>query len=311
MPLPPLNALRAFEAAARHNGYIAAADELCVTRGAISRHVKLLEEHLGVALFRRHAKGVDLTTAGQRLLPVLTDAFARIERETSRLSAGADDLRMICPPALSIRWLFPRLQAFRERHPDINLRVTTDFYGETGFDAAEYDLGLSLEHIPGRPAHITARPLFPMLLSPACAPGLLPLDSPADLARTTLLHDRPRSTDWAIWLDHFGINGVDAAQGESFPNLDMAARAARFGTGVLMVDLALCREELDSGALHLPFPDMACATDFGRYSLIAAQDSWRNPKVRAFADWAEEVAAKDAETRPLIPTTASPQSPTS
>lgn len=301
MPLPPLNALRAFEAAARHNGFIAAAEELHVTSGAVSRHVKLLEEHLGVALFRRHAKGVDLTKPGQRLLPVLTEAFGKIEHAAAQLSAGSGDLRLICPPALSIRWLFPRLQEFRERHPEIGLRVTTDFYGETGFDTAEYDLGLSLEHIPGRPAHITARPLFPMLLSPACAPGLLPLDSPGDLARATLLHDRPRSTDWQIWLDHFGIDGIDPAQGETFPNLDMAARAARYGTGVLMADLVLCQEEFDSGALVQPFPDMVCDTAFGRYSLIAAEETWANPKARVFADWAEETAAREANSRPLIP----------
>ena len=110
MRLPPLNALRAFEAAARHQGFIAAADELFVTRGAISRQVKILEDHIGVPLFHRNARGVELTAAGQRLCPVLTDAFAMMQREVGRIADDAAELRVICPPALSIRWLLPQLE---------------------------------------------------------------------------------------------------------------------------------------------------------------------------------------------------------
>ena len=133
MRLPPLNALRAFEAAARHDGFIGASDELNVTRGAISRHVKVLEEHLGVALFTRYAQGVRLTTAGRQLQPVLAEAFRSIASEAHRIRSDALDLRIICPPATSIRWLIPRLEGFRRRHPTIVVRLTTDFYVHGGF----------------------------------------------------------------------------------------------------------------------------------------------------------------------------------
>ena len=174
MRLPPLNALRAFEAAARHEGFIAAAAELFVTRGAISRQVKILEDHLGVQLFHRHTRGVALTTAGRRLYPVLTQAFAMMMQEVEQIAADAAELRVICPPTLSIRWLLPRLEQFRAAHPEIKLRLTTDFYSNKGFEASEYDLGISLQNRPGRPEDIEVLPLFEMILAPACAPSLLP-----------------------------------------------------------------------------------------------------------------------------------------
>lgn len=296
MPLPPLNALRAFEAAARHGGYIAAAEELHVTRGAISRHVSLLEDHLGVLLFHRGHNGVALTAVGRRLLPVLTEAFASIARETDRIATVASELRIICPPALSIRWLFPRLDRFRRAHPDIRVRLTTDFYGEDGFDAAEYDLGVSLEQAPGRSPHIVSQKLFPMRLSPACAPALADrLARPGDLAHLTLLHESTRRQDWATWVSHFSVTGPDPASGEAFPNLDMAVRAAVMGAGVVMADLALCREELDTGALVLPFPEMVCGTAQGGYALIGPRDKWRDPKVRAFRAWAGAAARQDGD----------------
>ena len=297
MRLPSLNALRAFEAAARHNGFIAAADELFVTRGAISRHVKLLEEHLGVMLFSRNHKGVELTAAGRRFLPVLTDAFERIAKEAEHISAVASDLRIICPPTLSIRWLFPRLEKFREKHPEIRVRLTTDFYGEKGFDTSEYDLGISVEHWPGRSLEITAIPLFPMVLSPACAPSLLEsniqLSVPEDIKNFTLLHESPRRDDWATWAQTFDVNGIDPTSGEAFPNLDMAAKAAVNGLGIIMADLMLCREELELGTLVLPFTDMKCDTPQGRYSLIGPDDKWQDLKVKAFKDWVQEISMKE------------------
>ncbi|MEW2911676.1 LysR substrate-binding domain-containing protein [Leisingera sp. JC11] len=287
MRLPPLNALRAFEAAARHQGFIAAAEELFVTRGAISRQVKILEEHIGVLLFHRNARGVVLTEAGRRLYPVLTEAFAKMLHEVERIAADASELRVICPPTLSLRWLLPQLEQFRVAHPEIKLRLTTDFYGSKGFDGAEYDLGISLQNRPGRPADIEVLPLFEMILSPACAPALLPAlaAGPAALAGQRLLHESPRREDWAAWVQHFGADGVDPAGGEAFPNLDMATRAAVMGAGVVMADLVLCREELERGDLVLPFPDMTCGTPDGAYALIGQRQKWHDPKVAAFRDW--------------------------
>lgn len=297
MRLPPLNALRAFEAAARHEGFVGASEELHVTRGAISRQVKLLEDHLGAPLFLRTGKGVALTEAGRRLLPVLTDAFGRIREESARIAERAGDLRVICPPTTSIRWLIPRLPRFRAAHPDIGLRLTTDFLGGGGFDPHEYDIGFSVEHWPNRGSGIEVVPLFPVHLTPACAPVLLNgkggLETPADLARVPLLHETPARADWRAWLRAFPVEGVDPDTGSDFQNLDLATRAAVMGAGVVMADLVLNRDELASGLLVAPFPDKVCPSPYGGVCLIAHREAWRDPRVRAFRDWAVAEAQDD------------------
>lgn len=297
MRLPPLNALRAFESAARHNGFVAASEELNVTRGAISRHVKLLEDHLGTPLFRRHAKGVDLTEAGKRLLPVLTDAFEKIAREAQRVSSSTADLRIICPPATSIRWLIPRLEMFRQKHPDIQVRLTTEFHSKLGMDVSDYDIGFSVEHWPKRAEGMEIQPLFPVILTPASRPGFIvagaPLATPADLAKVTLLHETPRREDWSAWLAAFPVAGVSPTEGDEFPNLDIAVKAAIMGAGVVMADLVLCHEELASGALVAPFPDLTCASPYGSVCLLGVADKWHDPKVTAFRTWAMEAAEED------------------
>lgn len=298
MRLPPLNALRAFEAAARHGGFIGASDELCVTRGAISRHVKLLEENLGVPLFVRKPHGIELTEPGRRLLPVLTDAFQSIARSAQKISFEKTDLRIICPPTISIRWLIPRLDQFRALHPDIRIRLTTEFYGPTGFDDGEYDLGFSVENDPERPPGLEVLPLFPMIIVPACAPQLLtesiPLEKPEDLTNFTLLHESADRNDWKSWLTAFGIKSIDPQTGDVFPNLDMAVKAAIMGMGVVMGDLVLTREEFETGALVTPFDDLRCETEWGRFCLIGSPDKWGDPNVKAFRSWASNVVANEA-----------------
>ena len=295
--LPPLNALRAFEAAARHGGFIAAAEELHVTRGAISRHVKTLEDHLGVFLFHRHPRGVTLTEAGARLLPVLTDAFQRISEGARRVSDRGDTLRIICPPAMSVRWLLPRLPEFRARHPEIRLSVTTDFFGDRGFDGIEYQIGFSVEHpIRPRAPHIRVAPLLPYVLTPACSPAYLaqygPLEAPADLARCTLLREGGHVEDWGDWTAHFSVD-LDISQADRFPNFDLVTKAATMGAGVLMADLALCDEEFSHGTIVAPFPHLACPSPRGWFALLAADGDWDRPSVRAFREWAAKRAAAD------------------
>ena len=296
MKLPPLNALRAFEAAARHGGFIDAADELCVTRGAISRHVKLLEEQLGVQLFLRNHRGVALTDAGRQFLPVLSEAFQDIAKGAEQISARKQ-LRIICTPALSIRWLFPRLGEFRERHPEIDVRLTTDFYREYGFKAGEYDLGASVEIWPGRDVDVEVFPLFPTKLSPLCKPALLQgpnaLTTPEQLKDFSLLRGRGGRNDWRNWMAEFQLDHLDTDEGEFFPNVDMSIKAAAMGVGVVMGDLMLCREELDLGMLAIPFPDMLCDPPEGGYCLLGDKDCRKNPSIDAFLGWAEEISAEE------------------
>ena len=299
MRLPPLNALRAFEAAARHGGFIGAADELCVTRGAVSRHVKLLEEHLGVALFRRLPQGIELTEPGHRFLPVLTGAFESISHGARRISAEKTDLRIICTPTFSIRWLIPRLGEFRARFPDIQIRLTTEFFKWDDFQSGDYDLGFGVEKFEQWPAGIEVLPMFPMLIVPACAPQLLkgpiPLEKPEDLTNFTLLHEHPDRHDWKSWLSAFDVTGVDPQTGEVFPDLDMAVKAAVMGMGVVMGDVVLTRDEFETGILVVPFKELRCETDWGKFCLIGSASSWSNPKVEAFKSWVAEVAANDVE----------------
>ncbi|MXQ08148.1 LysR family transcriptional regulator [Alphaproteobacteria bacterium GH1-50] len=295
--LPPLNALRAFEAAARHGGFIAAADELNVTRGAVSRHVKTLEDHLGVALFHRNARGVKLNEAGARLLPVLTDAFQRIAEGARQASDTGDTLRIICPPATSVRWLLPRLPEFRALHPDIRISVTTDFFGDRGFDAVEYQIGFSVQFpIRPRSPQIRVEPLLPYILTPACSPAYLdehgPFDTPADLARCALLRESGHNQDWTDWCDQFAPM-LDDSGADRFPNFDLIAKAATMGAGVFMADLALCHEEISLGTLVLPFPTLTCPSPRGSFSLLAHEDAWNTRQVKAFREWAAERAAQD------------------
>ena len=298
MRLPPLNALKAFEAAARHEGFIGASEELHVTRGAISRHVKQLEAHLGVALFIRQAKGVRLTAAGRELLPVLTAAFDRIQGECQRISADAATLRVICPPATSIRWLIPNLDDFRTKNPDINIRLTTDFHSGDPSRTAEHDIGFSVTDWPGNRIEHRVETLFPVLLTPACAPSLLEgktITSPEDLASYKMLHEVPSRRDWTDWIEAFGAGSLDPKSGEVFPNLDMATKAAVMGTGMVMADIVLCREELETGSLIAPLPDMTIPSPFGGVCILGRDDLWDEPKVRRFREWAVSTAAKDVE----------------
>lgn len=298
MHLPPLNSLRAFEAAARHGGFTGAADELCVTRGAISRHVKLLEERLSVALFKRLPRGIELTESGRRLLPVLTDAFESIVQRVGQIASDNRDLRIICPPTISIRWLIPRLDDFRASFPDIKTRLTTAFYEWGDFLNGDFDVGFGCNPPDEQPDGVEVLPLFPMIITPVCAPALLkgpvPLDKPEDLARFTLLHESPEHHDWTAWLTAFDVQEVDSQSGEELPNLDMATKAAVLGNGIVMGDIVLTRDEIESGQLVMPFETMKCKTDWGDFALLGSTTSWDDPKVDAFKRWISGPASVDA-----------------
>ncbi|MFY2823812.1 LysR substrate-binding domain-containing protein [Ruegeria sp. MALMAid1280] len=294
--LPPLNALRAFEAAARHRGFVGASEELNVTRGAISRHVKLLEDHLGVQLFERLAQGVRLTPAGKALQPTISEAFGMIGRAVEEVSGDTDELRIVCPPGTSIRWLLPKLEGFREAYPEFNVRLTTDFYPDGGFDPIIADIGFSISNLSNRSHGLEVQTLFPILLTPACTPDYRrrkSLTSPEALADCELLHETRRHSDWRTWVDAFHNVGVDPADGQEFPNIDIATKAAVMGVGVVMADLVLCREELQSGTLVAPFPDMVCKSPDGGICLLAGRHKWHSPKIAAFRAWAYETAEAD------------------
>jgi LysR family transcriptional regulator, glycine cleavage system transcriptional activator len=171
--LPPLNALRAFEAAGRHQSFARAADELHVTHGAVSRHVRLLEQHLGVALFHRRAHGVELTGQGRALLPELTASFERIGLAARKVAADRE-IRVVAQPTLAARWLVPRLQRLHDLHPDLRVSLGLFLEGYDEFYRGGFDLGFGCHETErGRPEGIEAVPLRRLVLAPVCAPALL------------------------------------------------------------------------------------------------------------------------------------------
>lgn len=219
-----------------------------------------------------------------------------IHREVERLSSDASELRIICPPGTSIRWLLPRLEGFRNLHPELRVHLTTDFHVGDGFDPVEADIGFSVANWPARSMPLETQVLFPVLLTPACAPGYLrdrSLTSPKDLTACELLHETRNHADWTNWANDFPETGINPAVGQDFPNIDIATKAAVMGIGVVMADLVLCREELEAGTLIAPFPEMVSQSEFGGVCLLGGADKWHMPKVQAFRSWAHNASEAD------------------
>ncbi|MDX1711649.1 MAG: transcriptional regulator GcvA [Rhodovibrionaceae bacterium] len=292
--LPPLNALRAFEAAARHLSFTKAAEELNVTQAAVSHQVKTLEEVLDVELFRRLNRQIQLTEAGETLLPAASQAFDSLAVAVSRLPTAdrTGELRLSALPSFAAKWLMPRLFRFRELHPDIDIlleasHVLTDFrrsdtdlairYGGGNYEGLSIELLMREEHLPV---------CSPRLLEDARANGP-PLEVPEDLARHTLLHDDSPGTfefpAWDTWLKAAGVEGVDTRHGPRFSDSAMLVQAAVAGYGVALGRRSLCAEELASGQLVAPF-DFVLRAD-AAYYLAALPEKWDSPKVHAFRNW--------------------------
>lgn len=310
--LPPLNALRAFEAAARLLSFKNAARELHVTPGAISHQVKLLEEHLGVALFHRLTRALELTPEAQAMLPKVQEGLeslaAAVERVRARQAVAV--LTVMAPPNFSARWLVPRLARFTQAHPSLELHLASR---SAMIDARDNDAGQPPDgtedtplvmvrfgdgHYPG--ARVDR--LFSALYVPVCSPRLLkgehPLRVPADLRFHTLLHDdtvveegvRP---GWADWLRSVGLDAVDATRGPHFSDASLAVEAAIEGMGVALVLKPLVRSEIEAGRLAVPF-DIAAPTSFAYY-LVTPEPYAGIPHVAAFRAWLlEEVAPERA-----------------
>jgi LysR family glycine cleavage system transcriptional activator len=295
--LPPLNALRAFEAAARHQSFVRAAQELHVTQGAVSRHVKLLEEHLDLVLFRRLPQDIELTAQGRALLPELTASFERIAHATRQVTEGDRDLKVASPPTLAERWLVRRLSRFHDLRP--GTRVTLGIIcGHDEFFRGGFDLGITdFQTDLNRPPGLASVPLRPEAMTPVCAPAALHapqggLREPSDLENRVLLHPHADRLDWLRWARMAGLaERVALHGGYVFETLEMAIAAAVGGLGIAIADLHLIREELVSGALVAPF-DLVVSEGTG-YVLFSEQGRFEEPKIAAFRDWLLAEVASD------------------
>lgn len=296
--LPPLNALRAFEAAARHLSFTKAAEELGITPSAISHQIRGLEAHLGVRFFRRASRSLMLTDEGQSYLPALRDAFDGIHAATSRLAArtATGPLTVSLLSSFAVRWLIPRLRRFQVSQPEIEVRLST---AARPVDFRREDIDCAIRHGRGQWPGLAADLLLAEDLFPVCSPKLLegshPLKAPHDLAHHSLFHIAMRRDDWRVWLNAVGIADIDPERGPVFENSDLALRAAAEGLGVAIASSALVEDDLEKGRLVAPF-DVRLPTDSGYY-FVVPEDRRGQPKIAAFRAWLLEEVQRDA--RPL------------
>lgn len=306
--LPPLNALRVFEAAARHLSFKSAAVELSITQAAVSHQVKSLEDYLGVELFRRAGRGVQLTEAARACLPKLREGFDSLAAavELIRERAGESDLQITAPPVFAARWLMPRLAAFARRHPKIDVRVVGSSKMVDGgaldssalitsLDLRDDNSGVEIHLGLGEYAGYRADKLFEVSTTLVAAPELLAtLKKPEDLANHVLLHDDAMDRvagggAWAKWLDAAGVaDTVDGSRGPRFSSNILSLEAASQKLGVALALRPLVDADIASGRLAAPFkvelkPQSA-------YFLVCPEVIAGRPAVTAFREWLLEQA---------------------
>jgi LysR family glycine cleavage system transcriptional activator len=289
--LPPLSALRAFEAAARLKSFTKAADELAVTPAAISHQIHALEADLGVSLFHRRNRQVELTTSARLLLPGLTDAFAGIQTAVRRLRAHNDTgtLTVTASPSIAAKWLVLRLHRFQEQWPDIDVRISTS---DEIVDLTRGDFDLAIRYGAGRYPGLAVELLLRNEVFPACSPRLLeagpPLRTPEDLRHHALIHDQavdrdPLAPTWTMWLKAAGVTAEPTAPGLTFSNGYMALDAAIAGHGVVLAYSTIAAADIAAGRLARLFS--LALPDLFAYYIVTAPGALERPKVKAFRDW--------------------------
>jgi LysR family glycine cleavage system transcriptional activator len=283
--LPPLNALRAFEAAARCLSFTHAGDELHVTHGAVSRQIQSLEAWLGTPLFRRLNRRVELTEAGAALFAETSAALDRVALASARIreEGRVRVLRINALPTFTIRWLIPRLSGFQRRHPQVELRVTTS---TERVDRLPEAFDLVIRGGPDRYRNYRADPFMEENRLPVCAPGLLrrlALAEPSDLRHHTLLHSDTLPGVWSDWLRLAGVPDLEPARALTFEHFYLSIQAAIDELGVAMGPSALVAEDLEAGKLVAPFP--ALSLPARSYYWYRPDGRGEDPVVDAFCDW--------------------------
>jgi LysR family glycine cleavage system transcriptional activator len=291
--LPALNALKSFEAAARHESFTRAAEELCVTQGAVSHQVKALEEELGIKLFNRERQRLVITEAGREYLEVVRDALDRIavgtERLVQRQTSGA--LTISTSPDFAAKWLVHRLGRFAEAHPDIDLRVSATMHH---VDFAREEVDLAVRHGEGDWAGVHVERLCTEQLFAVCSPKLVAgrhgLRKPADALKVPLLHLDTRK-DWSTWLEAAGVTGADLSRGPVMNRASMLIDAAIDGQGVALARTTLAAWDLMNGRLVRPF---AVNLKLSKaYWIVCPKATSMLPKIKRARDWLMAEAAED------------------
>ncbi|MEM9704658.1 MAG: transcriptional regulator GcvA, partial [Pseudomonadota bacterium] len=285
------------EASARHLSFTKAAEELNVTPGAVSQQIKTLEEYIGAPVFRREKRALLLTDDAQACLPILREGFDRLEEAARMLSARshAGRLTVSVAPSLAAKWLVPRLDAFHDREPEVDVWVSADM---DVVDFAVNDVDLAIRYGAGAYKGLEVEHLMAESIVPVCAPALITgenaLRAPSDLARHALLHDSSPDADesiptWSMWLKAAGVDGVDAKRGLKFNQSSLVIEAAVAGKGVALAKAALALADLEAARLVIPF-DITAPSAFGYYIVHPTAKS-KAPAVVAFKAWLHEQAA--------------------
>jgi len=289
--LPSLNGLRAFEAAARHLSFTLAAEELNVTQTAISHQIRRLEEELGLKLFIRQSRSLALTPEAADYLPGIRAAFQDLRTATDRLLRKGDDrvLTISTLTSLAVKWLLPRLSSFQEKHPDIDVRITTS---TELVDFRTSNVDAAIRYGQGRWPGLDAEWLMAEHLFPVCSPKLLTgeraLCQPEDLKHATLLHTSSTVDDWRLWLTAAGLPAhLSQNRGLTFDLAFMTIQAAIDGLGVAMGHTAYVADDVANGRLVVPF-DVSMPS--AGYYFVTPQDRPATVKLNLFRDWLRTVS---------------------
>ena len=295
-PLPPLNSLRAFEAAARQLSFTRAAEELHVTPAALSHQIKGLEEFLGVKLFVRKTRSIELTDAGRTLYPGLHAGFGQLRQAVAGLDRIRNDnvLVISAPPGFTAKWLTPRLYRFLAANPDIDARISST-PAMVNFEADDVDVAIRNILQSEKPPETTCDKLVDICLLPVVSPRYLEahgtLTDPQDLANATLIFDESLPhiyglPSWSDWLHEAGADSVNLSRGLRFNSADHALEAAVEGAGVLLAHYTLAHDDLRTGRLIAPFP-LKLKTRRG-FHFVCPLGSETRPKIAAFRAWLHE-----------------------
>lgn len=295
--LPPLSALKAFEATARLGSLTAAAAELFVTHGAVSRHIRALEEWAGAALFERAGKRLKLTEAGTRYRDEIGGAFDGIAAATERLRASAGKPRQLtinALPTFAMRWLLPRLARFQQMEPQVELRLVTSDEAVERLAHGSYDIAIRREAAPV-PSGIIGAAFLEEREIPVAAPELLarmPVTVPADLSRHTLLHADTRPSAWSRWLAAADAEDAgEKAVRQDFDHFYLALQAASDGLGVALGPLPIIADDIRAGRLAAALEGPALPSR--PYCWLVPEAQAADPLIASFCTWLEEEGAAD------------------
>jgi len=290
--LPPLNTLRAFEAAARHESFLRAAEELHLTPSAISHQIRTLEEHLGVALFHRQPRAVSLSDGGRAFLASVQGALEDIARAAERVAndPGSRVLTVTAAPVFAMGWLIPRLVDFHTRHPELEVRLDTSL---ELLDLAVSDVDVGIRYTtnpdyPGLCVDLLFHEQPAVICSPETARGI---ERPEDLRGHTLIHSRTQVGKWRAVLAAAGVEEVDLDRGPHFANDMLALEAAATGLGVAIVNQNVAERWLQEGRIAIPF-DLEFTGTQGYY-LVYPEAGEQPAKVTAFREWLLDVVARE------------------